>query len=240
MATAAIARHANKLALDGDATMINSDVEDTPNGAELPKSEGQNLQSLFAEGIACIATQKCDLRATCALSNDIPCKTYARRVYAWSRWMERELCRQRYGASMHPSQSVAPRNDNLFQDLETRTLTSQEQDIINQRVCDHGDEDSWFLVHALTELYRLHRSHDPKLLPLVSSAPSQVALQRRLFEEYERRELTRKVQELREVCPQLSKAAAARALELCNGRYGPSVPSMLPAFCLHYCEWCAS
>lgn len=51
---------------------------------------------------------------------------------------------------------------------------------------------------------------------------SQVALQRRLFEEYEKREMVRKIQELREVCPQISEAAAARALELCNGRCGKS------------------
>ncbi|KAK2075880.1 hypothetical protein QBZ16_001622 [Prototheca wickerhamii] len=42
----------------------------------------------------------------------------------------------------------------------------------------------------------------------------QVALQRKLFEEYEKREQARKVAELREVCPQLSDAAALKALEL--------------------------
>lgn len=47
----------------------------------------------------------------------------------------------------------------------------------------------------------------------------QVALQRKLFEEYEKREQARKVAELREVCPQLSDAAALKALELCGGRY---------------------
>ncbi|RMZ52589.1 hypothetical protein APUTEX25_000708, partial [Auxenochlorella protothecoides] len=107
----------------------------------MDKSAGQDLQSLFAEGIACIATQK---------------------------------------------------NDNLFQDLETRTLTTREQDIISQRV----------------------------------------ALQRRLFEEYEKREMVRKIQELREVCPQISEAAAARALELCNGSEDEAAAELVgnPAF----------
>ncbi|KAL6784666.1 hypothetical protein ACKKBF_B02710 [Auxenochlorella protothecoides x Auxenochlorella symbiontica] len=121
--------------------MTPNDAENPHNEAAMDKSAGQDLQSLFAEGIACIATQK---------------------------------------------------NDNLFQDLETRTLTTREQDIISQRV----------------------------------------ALQRRLFEEYEKREMVRKIQELREVCPQISEAAAARALELCNGSEDEAAAELVgnPAF----------
>ncbi|KAL4451372.1 hypothetical protein ABPG77_009444 [Micractinium sp. CCAP 211/92] len=70
------------------------------------------------------------------------------------------------------------RTENLFQSLEERTLTEEEQRIIQQRV----------------------------------------ALQRRMFEEYERRERKRKVAELQEVCPDLGEEEAEKALELCDGR----------------------
>ena len=46
----------------------------------------------------------------------------------------------------------------------------------------------------------------------------QVALQRKMFEEYERRERQRKVVELRDVCPDISEGEALKALELCSGR----------------------
>ena len=49
--------------------------------------------------------------------------------------------------------------------------------------------------------------------------PVQVALQRKMFEEYERRELRRKVAELQEVCPDCSTQEAEKALELCDGRW---------------------
>ncbi|KAG2440637.1 hypothetical protein HYH02_010216 [Chlamydomonas schloesseri] len=42
-----------------------------------------------------------------------------------------------------------------------------------------------------------------------------VELQRKMFQEYERREKQRKVRELQEVCPDLDEEAATRALELC-------------------------
>ncbi|PRW21070.1 Transforming growth factor beta regulator 1 [Chlorella sorokiniana] len=70
------------------------------------------------------------------------------------------------------------RTDNLFQSLEERTLTEDEQRIIEQRV----------------------------------------ALQRKMFEEYERRERKRKVVELQDVCPDISEEEAEKALELCDGR----------------------
>lgn len=53
----------------------------------------------------------------------------------------------------------------------------------------------------------------------------QVALQRRMFEEYERRERRRKVAELLEVCPDLGEDEAERALQLCDGRWGWWQPS---------------
>ncbi|EFJ45729.1 hypothetical protein VOLCADRAFT_93895 [Volvox carteri f. nagariensis] len=45
-----------------------------------------------------------------------------------------------------------------------------------------------------------------------------VELQRKMFQEYERREKQRKLRELQEVCPDLDEEAARRALELCNWR----------------------
>ena len=43
------------------------------------------------------------------------------------------------------------------------------------------------------------------------------ALQRRMLQEYERRELRRKVAELTAICPQLDEGAARAALEACDG-----------------------
>lgn len=52
--------------------------------------------------------------------------------------------------------------------------------------------------------------------------PSQVALQRKMLAEYEKREMRRKVQELMEVCPDITEVEAERALELCDNRCGAS------------------
>ncbi|PSC71800.1 Transforming growth factor beta regulator 1 [Micractinium conductrix] len=77
------------------------------------------------------------------------------------------------------TQNIAThRTDNLFQSLEQRQLTEEEQRIIDQRV----------------------------------------ALQRRMYEAYERQERARKVGELQEVCPGLSTQEAEQALEMCDGR----------------------
>jgi hypothetical protein len=46
----------------------------------------------------------------------------------------------------------------------------------------------------------------------------QVALQRKMFEQYEKRERQRKVAELQDVVPGLTAEEAERALELCDGR----------------------
>ncbi|GIL69083.1 hypothetical protein Vretimale_17338 [Volvox reticuliferus] len=43
-----------------------------------------------------------------------------------------------------------------------------------------------------------------------------VELQRKMFQEYERREKQRKQRELQDLCPDLDESAAVRALELCN------------------------
>lgn len=58
--------------------MTPNDAENPHNEAAMDKSAGQDLQSLFAEGIACIATQKCDLGAECALSVESNRSVYAR------------------------------------------------------------------------------------------------------------------------------------------------------------------
>ncbi len=47
----------------------------------------------------------------------------------------------------------------------------------------------------------------------------QVALQRKMFEQYEKRERQRKVAELQDVVPGLSVEEAEKALELCDGRW---------------------
>eukprot|EP00877_Chromochloris_zofingiensis_P005088 jgi/Chrzof1/14580/Cz09g08080.t1 len=46
----------------------------------------------------------------------------------------------------------------------------------------------------------------------------QIATQRSLFAEYEKREKQRKVNELLEMCPDLTEAAACRALQLCHDK----------------------
>lgn len=56
--------------------------------------------------------------------------------------------------------------------------------------------------------------------PLACALP-QVALQRKMFEEYERRERRRKVGELQEVCPDISTEEAEQALVMCDGRCAP-------------------
>ena len=53
---------------------------------------------------------------------------------------------------------------------------------------------------------------------LSRASPTQVALQRKMLAEYEKREKRRKVQELMEVCPDITEAEAERALELCDNR----------------------
>ncbi|KAF8065639.1 hypothetical protein HT031_003240 [Scenedesmus sp. PABB004] len=75
------------------------------------------------------------------------------------------------------------RTDNIFKQLDERSLTDDEQRIIHQRV----------------------------------------ELQRRLLEEYEKREQRRKVGELRDMFPELAEAAAQRALDLCGGKEDDAV-----------------
>ncbi|KAL4855620.1 putative lysine-specific demethylase JMJ16 [Chlorella vulgaris] len=84
------------------------------------------------------------------------------------------------------------RTDNLFQSLEERTLTEDEQRIIEQRV----------------------------------------ALQRRMYGEYERRERQRKVAEVLEVCPDLTEKQAGAALDMCDGREEDAAAQLVsdPAF----------
>lgn len=60
----------------------------------------------------------------------------------------------------------------------------------------------------------------PRLQWHVPGRRSQVELQRKMLQEYERREASRKVSELQALCPELTPAAAQRALDVCNGRYG--------------------
>ena len=56
-----------------------------------------------------------------------------------------------------------------------------------------------------------------------------MALQRKMFEEYERRERARKVAELQEVVPGLAQEEAEKALELCDGRCAALPGSHSPA-----------
>lgn len=58
---------------------------------------------------------------------------------------------------------------------------------------------------------------------LISCCGAQVALQRKMFQEYERRERRRKVAELLEVVPDLTEAQAEAALDLCDGRWADAV-----------------
>ena len=69
------------------------------------------------------------------------------------------------------------RKENVFQDLDKRTLTEEEQAVIQRRV-EH---------------------------------------QRKMYELFEKRERQRKIQELREVCPDINDEEAAFALDLCKG-----------------------
>ena len=64
-------------------------------------------------------------------------------------------------------------------------------------------------------------THSPTTTPPPHHLPpcQQVALQRKMFEEYEKRELRRKVAELREVVPDLSDGEAETALRMCDGRW---------------------
>lgn len=59
---------------------------------------------------------------------------------------------------------------------------------------------------------------DPHFPPSPPPPNVQVALQRKMFEQYEKRERQRKVAELQDVVPGLTVAEAERALELCDGR----------------------
>jgi hypothetical protein len=130
----------------------------------------------------------------------------------------------------HPCFPPLHRADNLFRQLDERQLTDQEEKIIQQRVRAPalarrkrrgGDS-----CHQVPPTY-LH-AHAP---PLFSSCsllsllchpcrfcPHQVELQRMMFREYERREQSRKVQELMSVMPSLDEEAARRALHACNWR----------------------
>ncbi|KAK9857596.1 hypothetical protein WJX84_011650 [Apatococcus fuscideae] len=66
----------------------------------------------------------------------------------------------------------------LFKQLETRSLTEDEESVIQQRV----------------------------------------ALQRKMFAEYEKRDMARKVAEILSVCPSITEEEAAKALDMSNGR----------------------
>lgn len=102
------------------------------------------------------------------------------------------------------------RCDNLFQQLESRTLTAEEEAVIQQRV----------------------------------------AFQRKMFEEYEKREQKRKVcrwalrsrqhastqvEELQGMMPELTNEEAAAALELCNGNEDDAAAQLTsdPSFLRH-------
>jgi hypothetical protein len=91
-----------------------------------------------------------------------------------------------------PAAAHRRRSSRFFDALQGRSLTREEQDIIDQRV----------------------------------------ALQRKMFAEYERRELRRKVAELQEICPGLAGAEAVAALELCGGREDDAADALVsdPAF----------
>lgn len=80
----------------------------------------------------------------------------------------------------------------MFQSLEGRSLTEEEQAVIDARV----------------------------------------ALQRKMFEEYEKREHKRKIIELREVCPDISEEEAEKALEMCNNNEEESASRLVsdPSF----------
>jgi hypothetical protein len=120
------------------------------------------------------------------------------------------------------------RTDNLF--TEQRTLTDEEQKIIQQRVrWPRGGNAAPPRGWPCCSCRRLGRagclafSGPPTSRPACpawsrSTLTVQVALQRKMFEEYERRELRRKVAELQEVCPDCSTQEAEKALELCDGR----------------------
>lgn len=69
------------------------------------------------------------------------------------------------------------RKENVFQELDKRTLSKEEEAVIQRRV-EH---------------------------------------QRKMYELFEKRERQRKIEELKEVCPDLSEEEASRALDLCKG-----------------------
>jgi hypothetical protein len=112
----------------------------------------------------------------------------------------------------------------LFQALEKRTLTEEEQSVIYQRV-----------RLRISLLYLSFRPAPPRSAttsPLCPPSPPQVALQRKMFEEYERRESKRKVAELLEVCPDITVEEAEAALRLSDGREDEAAASLVsnPAF----------
>ncbi|KAK9839324.1 hypothetical protein WJX81_008143 [Elliptochloris bilobata] len=78
------------------------------------------------------------------------------------------------------------KTEDLFKQLETRSLTKTEEEIIQQRV----------------------------------------AHQRKMFEEYEKRERRRKVEAVQSVCPDVTDAEAVKALELCNDREDEAAAQM--------------
>ncbi|BDA48275.1 probable lysine-specific demethylase JMJ16 at C-terminar half [Coccomyxa sp. Obi] len=60
---------------------------------------------------------------------------------------------------------------------------------------------------------------------------SRVALQRKMLEEYEKRERNRKIQEIQTICPDASEEEAVRALELCDQREEEAAAQLAdPAF----------
>lgn len=60
--------------------------------------------------------------------------------------------------------------------------------------------------------------HQPVLSPTSEQNGVQVALQRKMFEQYEKRERQRKVAELQDVVPGLTAEEADKALDFCGGR----------------------
>ena len=130
----------------------------------------------------------------------------------------------------------ASRTSDLFKQLESRSLTEDEQTIIQQRV----RVALLYINDCAAGCSTVPRSLDicEPLLPLVL----QLDLQRKMLLAYETREKARKVvgftqhcfflfqhnvlklvvvsqiQDLQQVCPELTEEEAERALNLCNGR----------------------
>ena len=84
------------------------------------------------------------------------------------------------------------RKENVFQELDKRTLSKEEEAVIQRRV-EH---------------------------------------QRKMYELFEKRERQRKIEELKEVCPDLSEEEACRALDYCKGNEEEAAASLVsdPSF----------